>query len=616
MIIVFSLFFTGLISAQDGEEQAPEKQTNAAAAANTISMDIKGMDIVDVIKMISTRSGMNIMVGKNVTGKVTLFIKNADIQDAFEIVLLSNDLAYEKKGGIINVLTQKEYELLHGERYQDKKQAKVVQLKYAKAQDLARTLTQIKTNIGKVVADENSNTLSLIDTPEKIIEMENFIKIADLPVQTKVFSLKYAQAEKLSPKLQAIITKSVGSLTVDERTNKIVITDYPNKLDEISKTIEAFDEKTPQVLIDAQIIEISPSDKFEMGVDWDFWLEKNLRLAASLPTAGAINKLSIGTAVAGLSPAGRNQYKAIIDLLRTIGDTKILSSPRIMVLNNQEAKIHVGTNDAFITSTVSQTASSPNVTSQSVNFVEVGIKLSVTPVINRDGFVIMKIRPEISSSKRTDITSGGQITQVPIVTTSEAETTIMLKDGVTIIIAGLKKEEKNKTVKSLPILGDIPLLGALFRNTSDEFTKSELVILLTPHIISGSISYTDFSEIKPKEGAVVKMVKGDIITEKILDISERQSLIEDSHSYYKLLADKVKILALFGRPKEEKGEVELKFTLSRYGKLIDEPRILKTNNPVLSKSAIKETSSFPPFPATLANNQETFRINLSTSNAK
>jgi len=535
VIITFSLFSAGLISAQEtdeqinsqeeqlalpqsniaGEQLIPKETNSAGAISNTISMDIKGMDIVDVIKMITTRSGMNVIVGKNVTGKVTLFIKNVDIKDAFEIILLSNDLAYEKKGGIITVMTQREYELLHGERFQDKKQARVIPIKYAKAQDLARALTQIKTNIGKVVVDENSNTLSLIDTPEKIIEMENFIKIVDLPVQTRVFSLNYAQAEKLSPKLQEIITKNVGSLKIDERTNKIAITDYPDKLNEIAKIIEAFDEKTPQVLIDAQIIEISPSNKFEMGVDWDFWLQKNVRLAVSLPGSSITNKLSIGTAAAGVNVSGPEQYKTIIDLLRTIGDTKILSSPRILVLNNQEAKIHVGTKDAFITSTTSQSGSSPNVTSQSVNFVDVGIKLSVTPTINEKGFVTMKIKPEVSSSKRTDITSDGQITQVPIVTTSMAETTIMLKDGVTIILAGLRKDEKYKIEKSIPFLGAIPVLGALFRNTSDEFKKSELVILLTPHVLSGDESYSDFSEIKPKDGAVVKMVDGNIVTEKI-----------------------------------------------------------------------------------------------------
>jgi type II secretory pathway component HofQ len=117
--------------------------------------------------MLASRSGLNIVIGKNVNGKVTLFLKNIDPWDAFEIVILSNDLAYEKKGNIINVMAQRDYELLYGERFQDKKEARTIKLKHAKAADLSRALGQIKTNIGKIVVDEGSNTISLIDSPQK-----------------------------------------------------------------------------------------------------------------------------------------------------------------------------------------------------------------------------------------------------------------------------------------------------------------------------------------------------------------------------------------------------------------------------------------------------------------
>jgi type II secretory pathway component GspD/PulD (secretin) len=126
----------------------------------------------------------------------------------------------------------------------------------------------------------------------------------------------------------------------------------------------------------------------------------------------------------------------------------------------------------------------------------------------------MKIRPELSSSTRTEITSQNEITEIPIVTTSEAETTVTLKDGVTLIIGGLRKDERTKTSRKIPILGDIPFLGNLFGSTSDETRKTEIIILLTPHIISGESSFTDFLEIKPKDGAVAKLTGGNIIIEK------------------------------------------------------------------------------------------------------
>jgi len=604
---------------------------------NKISLDIKGMDIVDVLKTLANRTGMNLIIGKNVTGRVTLFLKDVDVWDAFEIVLLANELAYQKQGEIINVMSQRDYELLYGERFQDKKQAKTIPLKYARAADLSRALNQIKTNIGRVVVDEGSNTLVLIDTPKKINEMQDFIKNADLPTQAKVFNLNYAQADKIQAKISETLTKGVGSIRIDERTNKVAVTDFPDKLDEISNIITAFDEKTPQVLIDAQIIEIKPSDKFEMGVDWDYWIEKHFRVGSSLPI-GTSGRLLLGTTTA--SPSEKGDYKAILDLLRTIGDTKILSSPRIMVLNNQEARILVGTKDAYITSTTSLSGTT-TVTSQEINFVDTGIKLYVTPTINRDGFVTMKIKPEVSSATRTSIKSEDKITEIPIVSTSETETTVMVKDGVTIIMGGLRKDEKQKTVKKIPLLGDIPLLGFLFRSTSDEAKKTELVILLTPHIMSGETPFTDFSDLKPREGAIAKMVKGEIITEKIpapkppeeevslesieeaqeaslANLEPEEQTFEDLTQYKNFIWEKInKVASSYVSPSDiYEGSVQTSFILDSTGELKSEPVILSSTNHILSRVAlksIKEASPFPPFPAFLNKPEEGFAITFSNN---
>ncbi len=607
--LVFLISFTS-ISAQE-EEPAAAAVITKPNTQNKISLDIKGMDIIDVLKMLSMRAGMNIVVGKNVTGRVTLFLKDVDIWDAFEIIMLSNELAYEKKADIINVITQRDYELLYGERYQDKKEVKTIQLKYARAADLAVSLNQIKTNLGRVVVNEGSNTLAIIDAPAKIKEMVEFIGRTDLPVKSQIFTLNYAQADKISVKIQELLTKGVGSLKIDERTNKIAITDYPEKLVEIDKIISAFDEKTFQVLIDAQVIELKPSDKFEMGVDWDYWIKKYFEIRTSLPL-NATNALLIGTLGTG-SPTETGQYKGVIDLLRTIGDVKILSSPRVMALNNQEARIHVGTKEAYITSTTSQSGTGTTIKSQTVNFVDTGIELYVTPTISRDNFVTMKIKPAISDAVSKDLLSDGQKTSVPIVTSSEAETTVIVRDGVTIIIGGLRKDKREKSVRKIPLLGDIPGLGFLFRSTSDSVTKTELVILLTPHIMSGENAFTDIEELKPKDGAVAKMVDGHIITERVIQADKKESGENNISKYYDLLAAKIRNANIIDYPEGEKGVVELEFTLSRIGNLIDTPRILNTNNSKLNPyalTAVKLASPYPSFPDTLANDRETFTIAL------
>ena len=616
-LLLIQLLFPVRSSLAQGSNPAAGLSTStqglffSSYAQKKISLDIKGMDIVDVLKMLATESGANIVIGKNVTGRVTLLLKNVAVSDAFDIIILANDLAYETKGGIVNVMAQKDYEALYGSRFQDKKLTKIINLKYAKAANLSNPLNQIKSNIGKIIIDEISNSLILVDTPEKIREMEDFIKNIDVTVQTMVFGLNYASAEKLSAKIQEVITKGVGSVKVDERTNKLAVTDYPKKLEEVAGVISAFDEKPSQVLIDAQIIEISPSDKFEMGVDWNYWIEKNFKVTSALPI-GTTSRLLIGTP--STNPAEPGQYKGVLDLLRTIGDTQILSSPRIMTLNNQEAKILVGTKDAYITSTTSQAGSGTTVTSQTVNFVDVGIKLYVTPTVNRDGFVMMKIRPEISSATRTDITSEGQISQIPIVTTSEAETSVLIKDGVTILIGGLRKDKVTKTVKKIPVLGDIPLLGFFLRSTSSEVAKTELVILLTPHIMSGTDSFTDFAQLKPKDGAVAKMEKGRIVIERVEGAGGvgENSTENNVNTYYKSVLDKARASALF-IPHRANGTLDVAFKLSKDGNLVGKPRILKSDSPALNPlvlKAIKDACPFPPSPEFLEKDKEEFKISL------
>lgn len=628
---------------------------------NKISLDLKGLDVVDVLKIISMRSGLNIVIGKNVTGRVTMFLKDVNIWDAFEIIIASNNLAYDKKDNIINVMTDKEYEFIYGERFSDRKQLLMKELKYAKAQDVSKSLVQIKSNIGRIVIDEGTNTLVILDTLEKIAQMSPVIENLDKPIETKVFELKYANAEKVSGKILEALTKGIGTMRTDERTNKIAITDYPGRIGEVSKLIEAFDEKPRQVRIDAEIIEISPEkDEFKMGIDWDAWISKNIRIANSLPL-GNLAKLSLGSATGSLAVSEKFDRKGIIDLLRTIGKTKILSSPTIMALNNQEAKILVGTKEAYITSTTSQGGTGTQVTAQEVNFVDVGIKLYVTPTINKDGLVIMKIKPEVSSSKLTDLTSEGKITQVPIVTTSEAETTVGVKDGSTIVIAGLKKDKKEKEIKKIPLFGDIPILGLAFRSYSSTLTKTELVIFLTPHIIADDappkyVSLTDDDDIqrfakkdetaksellaneekiaKPiekessnadirKKGRKPSLSRNRKISKKKLEDRERKTttsippvvkpkadskesipaqsepkqIVNNAKDYANYLRDKIlSVINSMPGRAELKGEVLVSFSILADGQLSGEPRIISLTSERLKEPVINAVKSASPFP--------------------
>jgi type II secretory pathway component GspD/PulD (secretin) len=270
---------------------------------------------------------------------------------------------------------------------------------------------------------------------------------------------------------------------MDKRTNTLVVSDLTPQLQEVRRVIGAFDRKSREVVIEAKIIEIRLADRFQVGVDWEVLFKSladlNVKQVFPItPPLSASGKLLLGT-------LAKANFRAVLEFLQTVGKTNILSTPQIAVVENEEAKILVGTREAFVTSLVTQTAQAAT-TAEQITFIDVGLQLKVTPSINGDRFVTMKIKPEVSSVTRFLQTGSGN--QVPIVETSSAETTVMVKDGVTIVIAGLMKDERVLDEKKVPILGDIPLLGLAFRSREDRVVKTELIFFLTPSIISGEES--------------------------------------------------------------------------------------------------------------------------------
>jgi len=452
-------------------------------------LDLEGMDINDVLKLIAKKSGLNIVAGKNIAGKVTIYLKEVDVADALRIILESHDMAFVEEDNIVKVMMDKDYELTYGHKFEDKTAVRIVQLKYANATEIMATLNQMRSIIGKIIADQKSNTLVLMDTPEKLAAMEFLLEGIDVPVKTETFHLSYTKAEDITPKIIEAITKNVGMVNSDKRTNKIIVTDTPQKLDEIRNLVSTFDTQQREVSIEAKIIQVVLSDQYKMGIDWQaivadwhgFNWQSDLDVLGGDTTAPSDKrgKVSIGT-------LSSDDYTILLEALQTVGTTNILSSPRITVLNNEEAKILVGSTEPFVTTTTTTPATGAATTAESVNFIDVGVKLFVTPTIHNDDFITMKVKPEVSTVTRFLTTS--QNNTIPVVETSEAETTVMVKDGVTIVIGGLIKDEKIDTRKRVPVLANVPLLGALFRNRDDLVRKTELVIFLTPRIISGDAS--------------------------------------------------------------------------------------------------------------------------------
>ncbi|MBI4550622.1 MAG: hypothetical protein HY714_06815 [Candidatus Omnitrophica bacterium] len=466
--VALGLFLGALVgAAADFPAVEEARAEESAEAAQRVTFEFQGVNILDVLKLLSKRSGLNIVAGKNVQGQVSIFLQDVEVMDALATILETSDLAYVKERGIIKVMTQKDYEDLYGRPYQDTRSARQFDLKYAKAQALAETLGQMKSAFGRVLVEPRTNTLIVTETPEVLREMEALIRKTDRPSVSKVFRLRHAKVEDLESKLAKLIQEGQGSLEVDKKSNRVFARDTKERVEKVARVIKAFDVRQPQVLIEAKVMEVKLSDEFRLGIDWQLVLEKvgslnTLKTAAAYavaPPAGAtLTTLALGS--------GLDDLQVLIQAIEKMGKTNTLSSPRLTVLNNAEAKLAVATREPFVSQTVVQSVNT-STTADNVQFVDVGVTLTVIPEISVDDYIQMKIKPEISTAgtplELQGVAQGSNTaftrTRVPVVTTQELETTVMVKSGTMLVIGGLIQDKHDKTSVKLPVLGSLPFLG-------------------------------------------------------------------------------------------------------------------------------------------------------------
>jgi len=409
-------------------------------------------------------------------------------------VLSLNSLAYEVNGNIIKVISNDEYEALYGVGFYDQRETLVYQLKYASATNVGTMLGNVKSEIGKVIFDDSTGTLILIDTKDKMKEMREIIEKQELPTVTRIlptetrfFELKYSKAEDIKDTLTDVLTPDISTMTLDTRTNSLVITDLPHKIKEIEDIIKLFDRKTREVFIDAKIIEATLTDTLKWGIDWNKIITISgytITPKATLPLnlSDTYSKLTIDTV------SGTN-LDVVLEALSTVTETKILSNPHLTVEDGKEAKIEVIEKQPYKEEVTTTASGGTTTTSQTFQWVDVGVSLKVTPTINEDGYISMLIKPEVSSISTWYGGAAQSAGAVPVVKSANAETTVTIKDGVTIIIGGLIKDQKTKTVNKIPLLGDIPFLGGLFKNVTDDVRRTETMVFLTPTIIEGDKSF-------------------------------------------------------------------------------------------------------------------------------
>src|SRR2546422_8750938 len=279
----------------------------------------------------------------------------------------------------------------------------------------------------------------------------------------------------------------VGRTTIvpDQATNSLVIRTAPPNFPVLQETIEQLDVRPPQVLLEVLIAEVTLDKASQYGINWQLLTQRGVAgdstrgigVGVGPQTFGdTLLQRAQGLGVRLVSLASLN-VRAILQALATRTNVRVLSTPRILALNNEEARILVGSEVPFVSSTFGSLTAQLNTV---VQFRNVGTQLTVIPTVNNDGYVTFRLLQEVSALSQQTVQAAQN---APVITTREAETSAIVKDGHTIGIGGLIGEMQQTVESGVPLLKDIPLLGLLFKNRSVSRERTEIAIFLTPSVV-------------------------------------------------------------------------------------------------------------------------------------
>jgi general secretion pathway protein D len=378
----------------------------------------------------------------------------------------------------------------------------------------------------QVIANERNNSLVLRGKPRPIAEVMKIIDKLDRPAtttdSTQVVLLSHADAENISKILTSVVGQSSKAgkeanqdvtIAADTTLNAIVVKADPGTMSEILTLLEKLDTPRAQVMIEAAIVEVAIDEGSSLGVEMAAGDEGGDSVPlVSTSLNGVISTLLAGTISAdnseisvinGLSSitsptlAGAKidtegvSFGAVVNALANNSDANLLSTPSILTLDNQEAKILVGREVPFRTGSFSTTGDGTSNPFTTVNRQDVGIELVVTPHVFENNDVRMEILQKITNVINTPV--GGSAFADVVTSKRTIETTVLAADGQTIVLGGLIQDDINSTNVRVPVLGKIPLLGALFRSTTKDRTKTNLLVFLRPTILQSTENSTQLS---------------------------------------------------------------------------------------------------------------------------
>lgn len=420
------------------------------------SLDVDDVDVRDVLKMLASKANINLIYGPEVSGTMSVHLERVPFSEAFNIVLAMN----------------------------------------------------------KLVANQVGENILQITTPTALKEARS----KQLGI-TRVFPVYYGKADELKTTLDSVRAAEgrQGVSVLDVKNNSIIVTESPEGLAATERLLSELDTRPRQVLIEAKLVEVKLTKDFQMGIQWDYFevdrgralgkdglssvgavpgvpqsfglpLHNNQITMNGVQTSGNLGAAGRGTGVLlpadkvfGALTLGRitNNYllSATLTAAAAQGKVKVLSDPKIATINGKEAKINITNQTPYVTSSVTPTG----VVTTAVQYVTTGIQLAVKPTINADGRITLDVKPKVSQPSATAATSGASA--APGIESRDAETNVVVRDGETIVIGGLITDSVSNTEAKIPLLGDIPILGWLFRKKTVIRSRVELLIFVTTKIM-------------------------------------------------------------------------------------------------------------------------------------
>ncbi|WP_265822373.1 type IV pilus secretin PilQ [Geovibrio ferrireducens] len=404
---------------------AGAEAAKAPKPQDLVTLNMKDMDLREAIRLIYFGRAKNVIFGEEVTGKVTLYLKEVDYQTALRLILRDRNLTKIEENGIVWITSSQKYE--------ERQNAEAAKLRAAEqAKELA-------------------------------------------PLRTEIVPVNFSDASSLAGIVKSVLSKR-GSVEVEARTNSFVVRDTPEVITEIKRLMKTVDKRTPQVTIEARIVEVSDINSLNFGVQWGAKVQDTTKVhfpntvnvggdssgyMVNIPAAESVGTFALGI----MNRTGTFGLDLALSALESQNKAKTISSPRVTTLDNMEATIKSGSKALIV----------PSGDDTKTEEIDTGIILKVKPHITSNDMVFLDILVEKSTL--------GEITSTTATADEKkAETKVLLANGETTVIGGLYEDEEINYVQGVPGLSKLPILGHLFKGTQKRSTRKELLVFLTPYV--------------------------------------------------------------------------------------------------------------------------------------